>query len=330
MSYCLFFLPIHEFCLVTFCSIDCSIADVVREEVSQFLRRWPKLSRWSRTSSLVVNEEESQHGDTIEALVRCAAEYRHPVLDAFLEDATIAQKSIANFKAFLFAESTLSPGDEMQEVIDIAKSSKRTDVRQWAMTYGTFCPRRDRSLVYRLVGRPVHISGTCLLIFAQDVMRNNAPVALKLMHNEEEWLREQDMRKLANGDLLDSTHVLQLLNAVEIEGDAGAMDSRLKGDDSYKYMLTMPQAKSDLNDALSHTRFAGRNRAQVVKVLYQIATHLRYLNEQCHRIHGDLKPRNVVQLEVETDTGIELVWILIDMDASCAIGEDAGQKLTSS
>ena len=151
-----------------------------------------------------------------------------------------------------------------------------------------------------------------------------------MMHNEEEWLREQDMRKLANGDPLDSTHVLQLLNAVEVEGDAGAMDSRLKGDDSYKYMLTMPQAKSDLNDALSHTRLAGRNRAQVVKILYQIATHLRYLNEQCHRIHGDLKPRNVVQLEVETDTGIELVWILIDMDASCAIGEVAGQKLTSS
>ena len=308
----------------------CSIAEVVREEVSQFLRRWPKLSRWSRTSSLVVGDEESQHGDTIEALVRCAAEYRHPVLDAFLEDATIAQKSIANFKVFLSAGSTLSPGDEIQEVIDIAKSSKRTDVRQWAMTYGTFCPRRDRSLVYRLVGRSVHISGTCLLIFAQDIMQNNAPVALKLMHNEEEWLREQDMRKLANGDPLDSTHVLQLLNAVEIEGDAGAMDSRLKGDDSYKYMLTMPQAKSDLNDALSHTRFAGRNRAQVVKILYQIATHLQYLNEQCHRIHGDLKPRNIVQLEVETDTGMELVWILIDMDASCAIGEDAGQKLTSS
>ena len=83
------------------------------------------------------------------------------------------------------------------------------------MTYGTFCPRRDRSLVYRLVGRSVHISGTCLLIFAQDVMQNNAPVALKLMHNEEEWLREQDMRKLANGDPLDSTHVVQLLKPTQ-------------------------------------------------------------------------------------------------------------------
>ena len=224
-------------------------------------------------------------------MVRCAAEYRHPVLDTFLEDANIVQKSIAQFKAFLSVDSILSPEDEIQTVIDIAKSSKRADVRQWAMTYGTFCPCRDKRLVYRLVGLSVHISGTCLLIFAQDVKRNNAPVALKLMYNEEEWLREQHMRQLENGQLLDCKHVVQLLNAVKIEGDAGAMDSRLKGDDSYKYLLTMPQAKSDLNDALAHSRFAGRNRGQVAKILYQIASHLQYLNEHCQRIHGDLKPR---------------------------------------
>ena len=176
-------------------------------------------------------------------MVRCAAEYRHPVLDTFLEDANIVQKSIAQFKAFLSVDSILSPEDDIQTVIDIAKSSKRADVRQWAMTYGTFCPCRDKRLVYRLVGLSVHISGTCLLIFAQDVMRNNAPVALKFMYNEEEWLREQHMRQLENGQLLDGKHVVQLLDAVKIEGDAGAMDSRLKGDHSYKYLLTMPPSK---------------------------------------------------------------------------------------
>ena len=132
----------------------CSIAEVVREEVSQFLRRWPKLSRWSRTSSLVVGDEESQHGDTIEALVRCAAEYRHPVLDAFLEDATIVQKSIANSRSFLCRVNLVtwrrdSRSHRRREVFETH------DVRQWAMTYGTFCPHRDRSLVYRLVGRSV-------------------------------------------------------------------------------------------------------------------------------------------------------------------------------
>lgn len=218
----------------------------------------------------------------------------------------------------------------MQTVIDAAKSSRREDVRQWAMTHGTFCPCRDKKLAFRLIGLPLHVSRTCLLIFAEDVIQNNAPVALKLMHNEEEWLREQNMRKLASGQLLDCEHVLPLLDAVKIDGDAGAIDNRLKGDESYKYLLTMPQAKSDLNDALAHSRFAGRNRGQVTKILYQIASHLQYLNEHCYRIHGDLKPRNVVQVETNSDVGIELSWTLIDLDASCEIGENAGQKFTSS
>ena len=53
--------------------------------------------------------------------------------------------------------------------------------------------------------------------------------------------------------------MVQVLEAVEIEGDAGQMDSRLEGEDaSYCYLLTMPEAKSDLNDALAHSRFAGK------------------------------------------------------------------------
>ena len=169
-------------------------------------------------------------------------------------------KSVANFKAFLSAQSTLSsPEDELKMAIDIARSSKREEVSHWAMTYGTFCPLKDNTLVFRLLGTAVHISSTCLLIFAQDVAQNNAPVALKLMHNREEWLREQKMRELDNGKPLDPMHVVQVLEAVEIEGDAGQMDSRLEGEDaSYCYLLTMPEAKSDLNDALAHSRFAGK------------------------------------------------------------------------
>ena len=35
-------------------------------------------------------------------------------------------------------------------------------------------------------------------------------------------------------------------------------------------------------------------------------------------------------MEVETSTGKQLVWVLIDLDASCKIGDEAGQKITSS
>jgi hypothetical protein len=35
-------------------------------------------------------------------------------------------------------------------------------------------------------------------------------------------------------------------------------------------------------------------------------------------------------VEIETSTSKQLVWVLIDLDASCEIGTRAGQKLTSS
>eukprot|EP01049_Picozoa_sp_SAG25_P017497 SAG25_NODE_4553_length_791_cov_1.414740_1_plen_175_part_01 len=92
----------------------------------------------------------------------------------------------------------------------------------------------------------------------------------------------------------------------------------------------MSAAKRDLSDALSHYRIAGRDRRRVVGILYQVATHLRYMNDECGRIHGDLKPRNLLLVEVETSSGKQLVWVLIDLDASCKIGALAGQKVTSS
>ena len=204
----------------------------------------------------------------------------------------------------------------------LAIGSPSQELKHWAKTWGTFRGR------YRLIGSHVHMSGTCLVIFAADLERSGILVALKLMHNRAEWLREQDMRKLPSGHLLDAQHVVQLIDgtAEELEEDAGALDVRLKGDDSYRFLLVMQQAERDLSDALSHFRFAGRDRQEVIKILTQVAAHLKYLNEDCGRIHGDLKARNLIQMKI----GMELIWLLIDMDASCAIGELAGQKVTSS
>ena len=43
-------------------------------------------------------------------------------------------------------------------------------------------------------------------------------MALKLMHNKEEWLREQEMRQLPDGTMLDTKRVVSLLEAVELLG----------------------------------------------------------------------------------------------------------------
>jgi serine/threonine protein kinase len=210
-------------------------------------------------------------------------------------------------------------------------ADERAEVREFATTYGAFLGR------YKLLGERVHSSATCLVIFAYD-LEGKRNVALKLMHNEVEWRREQDMRLLDDDaeQHLDSRHVVPLLLARELTEAEAASDSRVQGEDSYRFLLVMPRAKRDLSDALAHYRFAGRERRQVVEILVQVATHLRYLNEICGRIHGDLKPRNLILLELDTVdedgvvTGTEWTWCVIDLDASCKIGDVAGQKITSS
>ena len=145
------------------------------------------------------------------------------------------------------------------------------EVWDWANTYGFFLGR------FHIVGSSIHSSATCLVIFAFDLKhdkQNPAPVALKLMRNEKEWQREQEMRRL-NQDQLDCKRVLELLDAVDLEQDAGDMDPRLKGEHPYRYMVTMQRGKHDLNHHLSHYRVAGRNRKQVIKILRQVAQHLK-------------------------------------------------------
>ena len=137
--------------------------------------------------------------------------------------------------------------------------------------------------------------------------------------------------------LLDVRHVVELC----MEED-GLLDSRMldtpkrasefadsASTDVYHYLLVMPRARHDLSDAVSHYRFAGRYKAQVTHIGRQVAGHLRYLNEECGRIHGDLKLRNLIQM-ADPERPVEFIWNVIDLDASCKIGEPAGQKVTSS
>ena len=251
-----------------------------------------------------------------------------------------------------------------QTVLDIAKASSNKQLRQWALSYGLFLKR------YELRGSAVHHSETCLVIFAYDITRErdvclkfmhdeeqwrreiqmrlvqDDDVALTLedspmtdgSSNDERHARRVhvDVRSLLDrrhivelsmddeDGMLASCHLTQSISAVDLDKSIG------EGEASYPFLLVMPRARQDLSDALSHYRFAGRNQPQVQQIGYQIAGHLRYLNEECARIHGDLKPRNVIQLEIDTEDGMQLVWVLIDLDASCAIGKLAGQKVTSS
>ena len=80
-----------------------------------------------------------------------------------------------------------------------------------------------------------------------------------------------------------------------------------------------------MQDFLAHSRMAGSDLQAVTDIMRQCGTHLQYMHHQ-GRIHGDFKPRNIVKI---VNDGNER-WILIDLDASCAVGLPAGQKVTSS
>eukprot|EP01049_Picozoa_sp_SAG25_P002191 SAG25_NODE_112_length_14924_cov_13.606476_7_plen_955_part_00 len=123
---------------------------------------------------------------------------------------------------------------------------------------------------------------------------------------------------------------VKALLAVLDDSHSGDIDykdfAQLFGRYAYTYLITMPAAIMDLTYKLSHDHVAGNDLECVIVIMRQVSAHLEYMHETLGRIHGDLKPRNIVQIVVD---GEEL-WILIDLDASCQLGALAGQKITSS
>ena len=84
---------------------------------------------------------------------------------------------------------------------------------------------------------------------------------------------------------------MPLLDYFELDSDAVTYvqgEQRLDGSAAWTHMLTLPQAQHDLSDALSHYQIAGRDRQQVIDILDQVARHLKYMNDECGFIHGDL------------------------------------------
>eukprot|EP01046_Picozoa_sp_COSAG06_P048671 COSAG06_NODE_7322_length_2546_cov_2.143032_3_plen_481_part_01 len=129
-----------------------------------------------------------------------------------------------------------------QAVDENARASAKTcgnpAVRRWAEVFGTFRPRKDRDVWYRVVGIKVHASKTCLVIFAEEV-KTNRKVCLKLMSHEDQWQREIDMRTGDDGTTLSSEHVVPLLDHFVL--DEGGMafvktDERLHGEAKWTHL----------------------------------------------------------------------------------------------
>ncbi|GBG35197.1 Protein kinase, putative, partial [Hondaea fermentalgiana] len=229
--------------------------------------------------------------------------------------------------------------DGGRTVRSLALTNKNT--KGWAKTYGTYL---DRYSV--MEGPPVHESKTCAVHFATDILTNEA-VALKIMRKNDQYDREIDARTAADGGDANLEGCLPLLHR-EDENFAKRLNNEL--------CLVMKRGSRSLFEAINTERFAGRDLQKIRTIAYKILSAVKSLHDS-GRIHGDIKPRNVVRVAAskqytfsDKDTGGRLEvpqewrdnvtgersdvtsdedWQLIDLDASAKMEDLVTEKVST-
>jgi serine/threonine protein kinase len=224
-------------------------------------------------------------------------------------------------------------------------------LKKWGMMYGRLFGRYliDKNERVR------HRSETCVVVFATyfDSVGKEVKVALKFMENDEYFKKEINSRQkilekassedeardnvvlvnkafTANRSLSDSSDLieyrddfsqeLELFKNIRLEGS---------GDRIINHILEMSCGLGDdLSDVISHQDIAGKNLVSVCQIALSIAKVLRFLNETCHILHGDVKPRNFIVWK----TGGQCVAIDLDNSRDISNLDDTGgnAKETSS
>ena len=83
---------------------------------------------------------------------------------------------------------------------------------------------------------------------------------------------------------------------VRLVGGSQWFENPTRCKDPRPFVIVMPAAQMDLSDFLSHNRVAGMDIDAVIAIMQQVGQHVQYMHK-CDRIHGDLKPRNIVKIE---------------------------------
>jgi len=200
---------------------------------------------------------------------------------------------------------------------------------------------------------PKHKSQTCVVLFATCLVLNDdelqeKKVALKFTSDDDSFKREIDKRSIIQkraGKRI-SEFVVQVEDAftakkelsesrtmIEYQEDFSQdiqhySKIQLEGDSSDLYHLLVMDCGLglDLNDVIARQDFANTQLHMIYHIARSIANILRFLNEECLIIHGDVKCRNFVAWEV----GGKYVAIDFDNSSNIENGEEVGKKETSS
>eukprot|EP01041_Mallomonas_annulata_P005180 gene5180-10359_t len=174
--------------------------------------------------------------------------------------------------------------------------------------------------------RPEHTSATCFVFKGydednKDDTGNACPVALKLMRVKKHFLREISARDRG----FDNEYVIDILERypktneeldkwpeITAQDTAGLVSLNKIQAESF-FCIVMPLANRNMFVALKQERFAGRNMEEVRHIFIQLVNCVQHMHER-GVLHADIKTLNIVRVETQ--------WKLIDMDATCIIGQD--------
>lgn len=172
-------------------------------------------------------------------------------------------------------------------------------------------------------GPAEHQSATCIVRLAVDYSDQHRPVALKLMRNRDQFLRELSIRTMGG---LSEDYVIGIIRHHDGDEDEKflAETKRKKGYDGYRYCLVMSAADRNLAAVLSHEHIAGKDWESIKTIARQITHCLGYMHSK-ELIHGDIKPLNIMRQAANVK--------LIDLDASASFKADnqqySGAKFSS-
>jgi ankyrin repeat protein/serine/threonine protein kinase len=202
----------------------------------------------------------------------------------------------------------------------ICLASPISYVHEWALRLGTRYQHYNVESPY-----PVHQSATSVVWFATDVV-NNAPVALKLMKNYDEFAREILTRF---GDKPVDTCVTKVVGWHLPDGAQSPLEHPMQRETATEpdffpekpYVLVMERGSTSLWHEIGTRRIGGYRPVIVRQIFIDAVVKVQALHN-LGLIHSDLKPRNFLR--------IDGALMLCDMDAALEIGKERAQDMKCS
>ena len=201
--------------------------------------------------------------------------------------------------------------------IDVAP----TEAREVMQRFIYFCGNYE----FVNVDKPTHMSSTSVVHIATDFSAvadsqlinaanvvttkdksSGRKVAVKLMKQEDQFLREVESRQTAALSDEFVCGILYTHSAKTFTGDFAKELSRFKFE-GYPYVIVMAAADKNLKNVIDSERIAGRDWNAVRNIGLQVAQALEHMHA-AGLVHGDVKTLNIARVGGK--------YLLIDLDAS--------------